>query len=67
MGMFWFGDLNFSLQAWKGQERMLHLDTDERSGADKWYSSFLQKARLGNVDEDSCNSASSGGGTQTLL
>ena len=44
MGMFWFGDLNFSLQTWKGQERMLHLDTNERSGADKWYSDVLQSS-----------------------
>ena len=55
MGMFWFGDTNFSLQSWKGQERMLHLDVNERSGADKWYDSFLQAARLGNVDEDTYN------------
>ena len=55
MGMFWFQNLDFSLQAWRGQERMLHLDVNERSGADTWFSRVLNACREGCLEEEDYN------------
>jgi hypothetical protein len=55
MGMFWFQNLDFFLQAWRGQERMLHLDVNERSGADTWFSRVLDACREGGLEEEDYN------------
>ena len=48
MGMFWFSGLSFSLQPWESNTRMIHLQKNERSGEDTWFSSFecLQRRML---------------------
>ena len=55
MGMFWYSDLSFSLQRWDGDERLLHLNTNERSGADLWYSNVLDSCCTGSMTEDDYN------------
>ena len=47
MGMFWFPDLEFSLQTWTRTERFIHLDVNERSGADVWFVDVLNACREG--------------------
>ena len=55
MGMFWFADPRFSLQPWDEGQRMMHLDVNERSGADRWFSRVLDACREGNLCEDDYN------------
>jgi hypothetical protein len=55
MGMFWYMNFEDSLQPWRGKERMLHLDVNERSGADKWFSDILNACREGALGEDDYN------------
>ena len=55
MGMFWHTGLSFSLQEWQAQERILHLDVNERSGADEWFSNVLNSCREGTLSEDDYN------------
>eukprot|EP00973_Karenia_brevis_P016359 2240928-Karenia_brevis.AAC.1 len=49
MSMFWDAHVSFSLQAWQNQERVLHVDVNQRSGADKWLSDVLDECREGNL------------------
>ena len=55
MAMFWDPDISYSLQTWTGQERMLHLNINERSGGDKWFSEVLNSCRDGSLCEDDYN------------
>ena len=55
MGMFWFSHPKYSLQPWQQDERMLHLDVNERSGADTWFSNVLDACRQGQLSEDDYN------------
>ena len=55
MNMFWDSGFKDSLQEWHAQERVLHLATNIRSGADAWFSKFLDACRKGELDEDDYN------------
>ena len=55
MGMFWYDIEDLSLQPWTGRERMLHLDTNERSGADTWFAEVLIECREGALSEANYN------------
>ena len=46
---------HLALQTWSNGERMLHLDTNERSGADKWFGSVLYACRDGALTEEDYN------------
>ena len=52
MSMFWgHGDAT-TLQKWTNGQRLMHLDRNERSGADTWFSNFLNACREGRLSED---------------
>ena len=55
MNMFWDSGFKDSLQEWHAQKRVLHLETNIRSGADAWFSKFLDACRKGELDEDDYN------------
>ena len=55
MAMFWDEGVSWSLQPWTNNSRMLHLDSNERSGADKWFAKVLVTCREGNMSEDDYN------------
>ena len=55
MGMFWYSTLTFSLQEWRPKQRVIHLDVNERSGSDVWYSQVLNECREGQLTEDNYN------------
>ena len=55
MQIFWHNHPKFSLQPWHDNQRMLHLDVNERSGADAWFSSVLDACREGELSEDDYN------------
>ena len=55
MNMFWDSGFTDSLQEWSAQARVLHLSTNIRSGADVWFSEFLDACREGKLDEDDYN------------
>ena len=44
-----------ALQKWSSGERLMHLDTNERSGADKGFGGVLEACREGNLGEDDYN------------
>ena len=55
MSMFWDSGISFSLQQWPNKQRMLHLDVNERSGQDTWFSDILDRCRAGALTEDDYN------------
>lgn len=55
MSMFWDSKISFSLQPWQDKERILHLSVNQRSGADKWFSSVLDECREGALSESNYN------------
>ena len=55
MNMFWDPGISFSLQEWPNKNRMLHLDVNERSGQDVWFSDILDRCRAGALTEDDYN------------
>ena len=55
MGMFWRCADEASLLPWKDGKRMLHLNRNERSGADQWFSRCLNACRQGNLNENDYN------------
>ena len=55
MNMFWDPGISFSLQEWSNKSRMMHLDVNERSGQDVWFSEILDHCREGALTEDDYN------------
>ena len=55
MSCFWEADMSTSLQAWGSGDRVMHLDTNESSGADEWFGGVLDACRDGAFAEDDYN------------
>ena len=55
MNMFWDPGVSFSVQEWSNKSRMMHLDVNERSGQDVWFSEILDHCREGALTEDDYN------------
>ena len=59
MDLFWSVEIEKCLQPWNQKDdstaRLLHLDVNIRSGADKWFSEVLNQCRAGCLTMDNYN------------
>ena len=49
MNLFWLDSPPFGLQPWSENQRLLHLDVNERSEADLWFVELLVQCREANM------------------